>query len=710
LDGPVSDFRGRLDRAEGAGMIRALPSRVGTTVLLALVVLAWGSLRLFYFRDALLPLNYMLPLLLCIWTRRRWQLWALAAGFIAIAVVRFHWLAPTGALAAKEGPFYFVGIILNVTLGAVIIDAVIRLRNLLDERNQAIATQNAELREINERLLSREDILQTMLQLSRDSGGGQDILADVCRRALGIVGFPCESLAVLELEGGGLVRRAQAAVAGAPDLPAHWPAEGSVGGLVLREDRTTYVEDLALRPDLAEPFAAGTVCSLLATPIRVRGQAAGLLAVACRQHAQWTQDQFRLVEWVASQCGLILEGLRWQTALVERSREIEAANRAKDQFLAALSHELRTPLTPVLAAAGALETDPRLPEDVRRDLLMIRRNVAVQSRLIDDLLDLTRIGRGKLDLHPEPLNMAILLRETAAIVAIDLDAKEQVLQLSLDLPSDCTVVGDGARLQQVFWNVLGNASKFSPRKSRIDVSARVAPGGPGPGRVVVEVTDRGIGLAPADLERIFLPFEQAMATRHHRGSPGLGLGLSIARAIIELHDGTVRVASAGPGHGVTLTVELPLGVADPAGFGGASLAAADPTPATSAGSARILLVEDHQDTGRLMTRLLRTAGYGVEHAEDLAAGLRLFRRQPFDLIVSDVGLPDGSGLELLRQLREMRPDFTGVCLSGYGMEGDVAASRAAGFSEHLIKPVDLQQLQAAIRRVLAARAQGARRG
>jgi CheY-like chemotaxis protein len=111
-----------------------------------------------------------------------------------------------------------------------------------------------------------------------------------------------------------------------------------------------------------------------------------------------------------------------------------------------------------------------------------------------------------------------------------------------------------------------------------------------------------------------------------------------------------------------------------------------------------------------MARLLRNAGYGVEHGEDLAAGLALFRRQPFDLIVSDVGLPDGSGLELLRQLREIQPDFTGVCLSGYGMEGDVAASRAAGFSEHLIKPVDLQQLQAAIRRVLAARAQGARRG
>jgi CheY-like chemotaxis protein len=212
-----------------------------------------------------------------------------------------------------------------------------------------------------------------------------------------------------------------------------------------------------------------------------------------------------------------------------------------------------------------------------------------------------------------------------------------------------------------------------------------------------------VGILADDLNRIFLPFEQVASTRRTMSDAGLGLGLAIARAIVERHDGSIRVSSDGQGKGSSFTVELP--------FHGAMLSAAPvaapQTEFVNAESARarsphILLVEDHRDTGRLLARLLRNTGFVVDHAEDIQQALKLLEDTRFDLMVSDLGLPDGTGLDLMKKVREKWPELPGICLSGFGMESDIQSSRAAGFSEHLTKPVDLQQLRAAVARVTGA--------
>jgi signal transduction histidine kinase/ActR/RegA family two-component response regulator len=726
-----------------------------TTSVVILVSIVWVALRHAYGAQLQIPLSFVVPMLLCVWTRRRWQLWGMAAAFVVAICVPMLLHRTEPEQDRPEHWLPFLATLFNIIIGATVIHLILRLRDRLDDRtnriqlqntqlhaqaeelrrqneeinNQAeelteqneefesqaeeLERQNQELSEANERLANREEVLHAAVECSRVAGGARAALEAVCRRTLDIVGPPAGALALLELNSQGLVPRVQAMQDDHPPLPDRWPVEGSLGKVVLQQDQTAYVDDLLKRPDLSAPFdGAGAYRSALATPVRVGGRIAGLLVLCSREPTHWTQEQFRLVEWAAAQVAPLLDSLHWQDELQQRAAAVEAANQAKDQFLAMLSHELRTPLTPVLAAASALESDPRLPPDVRAELAMIQRNVAVQSRLIDDLLDLTRIARGKLDLKQQLLPIATLLREGAAIVAAEVDASEQVLSVDVSLPPECAILGDAARLQQVFWNLLKNAVKFSPRRGRLSVSAAIREGHPrksdsGGRRVVIRIADEGVGIDRADLERIFQPFEQATAARQRGGNGGLGLGLSIAKAIVDLHDGLLYATSDGPGRGSVFTVELPLADVVPAApaSGGDG---AKPAPAAELQPLRVLLVEDHGDTGMVMARLLRRAGHEVVHAQSIHDAWSAWETKRFDMVISDLGLPDGSGLDLMRRIREQDPAVPGVCMSGFGMESDVQDSRAAGFAEHLIKPIDMQQLHAAVRRLAPARSSGSK--
>lgn len=240
-----------------------------------------------------------------------------------------------------------------------------------------------------------------------------------------------------------------------------------------------------------------------------------------------------------------------QSALSLAKDQAEAANRAKDEFLAALSHELRTPLTPVLMGIALLREDTRLPEDALADLEMMHRNICLEARLIDDLLDLTRISRRKLPLSLKPCDVHTLLHEAVEIVRSGIREKELALQLRLEADRS-QIEGDPVRLQQVFWNILRNAVKFTPLGGRILVATSRTDSA-----LVVAISDTGLGFAPELAEKIFAPFDQGDLAREHRFG-GLGLGLAIARAIVELHQGTIAGASSGPGAGATFTVTLPL--------------------------------------------------------------------------------------------------------------------------------------------------------
>ena len=365
------------------------------------------------------------------------------------------------------------------------------------------------------------------------------------------------------------------------------------------------------------------------------------------------------------------------------------ANQTKDRFLAVLSHELRTPLTPVLMAVAALEHDPSLHKDVREDLTMIRRNIELETKLIDDLLDLRRITSGKVALHTESMDLNEAVRHVCEICRSHF--QEQNVRLEIQLGEDvCHITADRARLQQVLWNVIKNAVKFTPEGGTVRVaSVRV-----GPGRCAVRVQDSGIGITPEVLPRIFTAFEQGDAHITHQFG-GLGLGLAIASALIELHGGTIRAESEGLGKGATFTIELPGHAPQPASNGTACAAPADSTTPLAL---RLLLVEDHADTARTLSRLLRGKGFEVTTATDVASGIAASEREPFDVVVSDLGLPDGSGYDVMRAIRARRV-IPGIAMSGYGMEEDLRRSHEAGFTEHLVKPINLVHLIAAIRRV-----------
>jgi two-component system CheB/CheR fusion protein len=378
---------------------------------------------------------------------------------------------------------------------------------------------------------------------------------------------------------------------------------------------------------------------------------------------------------------------RAEDSLKEAKEQAEAASRAKDKFMAVLSHELRSPLAPVLALASAWERDATVPAELRDDLAVIRRNVELEVRLIDDLLDMTRIARGKLRLAAEPVDAQALLRHAARTCPADELARKR-LELTTDLRASRPFVhADAARFHQVLWNLLNNAIKFTPDGGRITVRTWDA----SPAALAVEVADTGIGIERDLLPRIFDAFEQGADEVTHRFG-GLGLGLAICKALVTAMGGEIGAASDGPGKGATFRVLLP--TCEPPDTGHKPQAggtAAAGRPGAPRRPLRILLVEDHVDTSRAMIRLLGRIGHQVRTAGTIRAAVDAARAGPVDVVISDVGLPDGSGHDLMRMLRDLGP-VRGIALSGYGTDDDVRKSHDAGFDTHLTKPTDFQRL------------------
>ena len=378
-----------------------------------------------------------------------------------------------------------------------------------------------------------------------------------------------------------------------------------------------------------------------------------------------------------------------------RSREFEAekiaaekASKAKDDFLAALSHELRTPLTPALAAANYLASNAsKVPAEFAEDLEIIKRNVRLQARLIDDLLDLTRITRGKLQLHLEPVDANAVVRDAIEIANSAILSKK--LSVSTELGAEKHHIrGDSIRLQQIFWNLINNAVKFTPSGGQVAVRTY----NDDAGHFRFEITDNGIGIERERLASIFTPFEQADPSVS-RQFGGLGLGLAISKHLIDLHHGRIEAESRGRSFGTTFKITL-----DTLPEGAAETSADSASSKHVPKQLRILLVEDHRDTRHAMSRLLTHFGHQTSVADSTRRALEMMASQRFDLVLCDIGLPDGSGYDVISKAKAKGP-IKAVAITGFGTDEDIRRSKEAGFDFHLIKPVDFHELRTVLEQV-----------
>lgn len=378
-------------------------------------------------------------------------------------------------------------------------------------------------------------------------------------------------------------------------------------------------------------------------------------------------------------------------------QERERAASAKDEFLAMLGHELRNPLAPISTALHLIKI--RAPEGLGREHQIIERQVGHLSKLVDDLLDITRITRGKVVLSRQPIDVGQLVTEAVEGISPLLEERCHQLLVDVDVGPQVRLSGDPSRLRQVLVNLLGNAAKYTPVNGSIRVRARLDAEAPAAApRLVVEVEDNGNGIDAGLLPRIFELFEQGSTTLE-RAKGGLGIGLAIVKRLVEMHDGQVRAHSAGPGLGALFRVELPVATrTEPAVD-----AVVAPTPSAAQSSqARVLVVDDNRDAAETLGMALRYAGFDVTTTTLPQEALELVRAGAFQAAVLDIGMPVIDGYELAAQLRRELGDDAPrlIALTGYGQAADRAKALAAGFDEHMVKPIDLGQLLETLERLV----------
>jgi PAS domain S-box-containing protein len=389
--------------------------------------------------------------------------------------------------------------------------------------------------------------------------------------------------------------------------------------------------------------------------------------------------------------------------------EIEKASHMKDEFLATLSHELRTPLNAVLGWANALRLGRPGPEELREGLEAIERNARAQAQMIDELLDMSRIISGKVRLDVQRLDLPAIVAASIDAVRASASTKGVRLQIVID-PLNAPVSGDPNRLQQVFWNLLNNAVKFTPKQGRVQVLLQRVDS-----HVEVSIIDTGEGISSDLLPYIFDRFKQADAstTRHHGG---LGLGLAIVKQLVELHGGSVRAESAGLGKGATFIVSFPLLALHvppderESQNSLSKLRDVPPLPTISLKSITVLVVDDEPDARHLLKRLLESAGAAVHLARSAEDGMAQLLAKPVDVLICDIGMPDEDGYSLMRRIRALddsqKSEVAAVALTAYARLVDRTAAIRAGFQNHLPKPVEPAELLAVVHSLGNPRSKG----
>jgi len=810
------------------------PSRVVSRALAVFLVALWGVLRLWVFGDFIFPLTYALPLLIGIWTRDIAAVWWMALTFAAMHTAQALWILSPGAASGLQTVATFAATLVNIGVGAGVVHAIIRLRLALEQRMEEVAAQSEELQAQSEEIahqneelaLQNEEVTQQAEELSsqneelqRQSEDIQAFCEDLERRealvqrliatatsavgddaalerivdsALPMFGPHASAVIVYERAPEGLVPRAAKSTRHLAAAPSVQPADSFIE-LVIAENRTASLNDGALRPDLPLPRYGDTVFrSVLCVPVHEPNGTTGAIAICAEEPHDWTDEQFRLAEWLATQCWNVGQLLRahaqlarqaalidlaptailvrrpdgeitfwskgaealygwtaaealgrtihellhtsfprpvqeieaefhreahWSGELVQLTRQghrvvvesrwrierqsagtptaiLEAhvdvtarrlaeeglrdSDRRKNEFIATLSHELRNPLTPIRYALGLLEGVQHPALDA--PWAVIDRQLRHMVRLVDDLLDITRIANNKIQLQLSRVDVAVVLDQALEAVRPEIDRLAHTCNVTAPRES-FWAEADAERFAQVLTNLLNNAARYTPRGGTIGVSVARRDGA-----IEVAVRDSGIGLRADDLGRVFDMFSQV----GHAGSGGLGIGLALVKGVMELHGGTVRAVSDGLGQGSTFVVTLP--ALEPP----FETAPAAVRPAVRLGEPRrILVVEDNADGAEMMQAILQLDGHAVHVACDGGSALAALEQFSPEIAFLDIGLPDMSGYELARRLREhpAAASTVLVAVTGWGQDGDRTRARDAGFATHLVKPADPSQIR-----------------
>jgi PAS domain S-box-containing protein len=477
---------------------------------------------------------------------------------------------------------------------------------------------------------------------------------------------------------------------------------------------------LATHPNATALCTLG-VTAYAGQPLIVQGKLIGILSFGSCTRTSFTPEEVDLLQSTCDQVAIALERANLTASLQRQTEQLRRANHIKDEFLAVLSHELRSPLNPILGWSRLLQTGKLDATKTQQALATIERNARLQSELIDDLLDVSGILQGKLSLAVTSVDLATTIRSAIETVRLSAEAKSIDLRFTIcdfgleensqnlafstsdelsPNPKPQTpnpkfiILGDATRLQQVIWNLLSNAVKFTPAGGRVDVKLTIVDR-----HAHIIISDTGKGIAPDFLPHVFDYFRQEdSATTRQFG--GLGLGLAIVRHLVELHGGTVYAESPGEGLGATFTVRLPLQRStEDSGKGN--------TPSASATSSDrpltdlyILIVDDDPDTRELISFLLEQAGATVRSMSSARDALIALTQSRFDVLISDIGMPDMDGYMLMRQVRSLPPEQGGqtpaIALTAYASEIDHQQAIAAGFQRHISKPVEPELLIRAI--------------
>ncbi|HVO13140.1 MAG TPA: ATP-binding protein [Vicinamibacteria bacterium] len=480
-----------------------------------------------------------------------------------------------------------------------------------------------------------------------------------------------------------------------------------ISGWVMKNRRPAAIGDIYADPRVPhDAYRSTFVKSLAVVPVRPEDPIAAIGAYWARPH-QATEGELATLQALANAAALALANVALYDELerrIDAEREArqaaEAANRTKDEILSILSHELRSPLNVIRGWVWQLKQPNATPQTVQRAAEVIERNTAAQTRLVEDLLDAQRAMSGRLQLNPRLLDLAEICRTVVELATPAAQAKGLRLHMGRGLP--CIVWGDPDRLQQVVWNVVSNAVKFTPDGGQVWLAV-----GRGERRICVEVRDSGVGIEPELLPHVFEPFRQgdSSSTRRHGG---LGLGLAIARQLVELHGGEVRAESAGPHKGTTVTIELPVPalLEEPAPWPG--LRAGSDHDAPSLQGLSVLVVDDEQEAGEAVRRLLEMHGATVSVERSARDALARLERESPDVLISDIAMPGMDGFDLIQQVRASParshtvPAAALTAFSGPEIEEKV---RRAGFQTFVPKPVAPEDLASTVAR-LAARRRG----